>query len=156
MIKMTNNNDSINILRRQQGVHIHLFGINNSGKIISTLILTRTDNGLRGIVSGKIEAGESTIEAAKRELYEETRQIPLSLFDTGKRLLIKCKKYEFQVSVFAGLTPHNSTVILNNENKKYAFVPTVFSLSNINIAEQRENQTFCINKAREMYQTMMN
>lgn len=58
------------------------------------------------------------------------------------------------MSVFAGLTPHNSLVILNNENKEYAFAPIVFSLSNINIAEQRKNQIFCINKAREMYQGM--
>ena len=37
MIKMTRNKNSINKLRRQQGVHIHLFGINNNGNIISTL-----------------------------------------------------------------------------------------------------------------------
>jgi len=140
----------------QRGVHVHLFGIDKKGEVISALILRRSSNNQYGIISGKSELGETILTTAYRETYEEIGQIPIALFDTGKRLSIQCKKYEFQVSVFSGLIPHNSPIILDHENTEYAFVPTVFSLCHIDIAEQRKNQIFCINKAREMCRAMMN
>ncbi|MBT4484581.1 MAG: NUDIX domain-containing protein [Candidatus Latescibacteria bacterium] len=140
----------------QQGVHVHLFGINEEQQIISALILKRADNGLHGIVSGKMKHGETILTAAYRETHEETGLIPLALFDTGKRFSIQCNKYEFHVSVFSGLIPHNSPIKLNYENTDYTYVPTVFSPCHIEIIEQRKNQIFCINKVREMYQAMMN
>ncbi len=100
--------------------------------------------------------GETILTTAYRETYEETGQIPLALFDTGKRLSIQCKKYEFHVSVFSGLIPHNSPIKLNYENIDYTYLPTVFSPCHIEIPEQKKNQIFCINKAREMHKAMMN
>ena len=155
MIKTTRKKTSTNNLRRQQGVHIHLFGINNNGNIISTLILTRSDNGLRGIISGKIEPGETAFDAARRELVEEIGRIPLALIDTGKKIVVQCNKYEFHVSVFSGLILHNSPLTLNYENSDYEYINTVFSPYHIDITDQRKNHIHCINRAREMYQTMM-
>ena len=140
----------------QLGVHVHLFGISKNGEVISALILRRASNKKYGIISGKSEPGETSLTTAYRETHEEIGQIPLAIFDTGKRLSIQCRNYELRVSVFAGLIPHNSLVVLNHESLEFAFVPTVFSPCHIEIPEQRHNQIFCINRAREMYQAMMN
>ena len=80
--------------------------------------------------------GESILSTAYRETNVEIGQIAITLLETGRRLSITCNKYEFQVSVFAGLIPHDSTIILNHENSEYAFVPTVFSPCHIDITEQ--------------------
>jgi len=148
MIKTTKNNACIYNMRLQQGVHIHLFGINNNGNIISTLILTRSDNGLRGIISGKVEVGETTSEAAKRELYEETGLQTIRLYHTGIRLNIPCRKYQFEVQVFTGIIAHGREVRLNDENSMYQYVETHKAFSCMEVGEQKK----CYHECRSIAQ----
>lgn len=136
--------------KHKRGVHVHLFGQNENGEIISALILKRASDNRFCIISGKSEIGEKITSTAYRETSEETGLIPLTMYDTGRRVVIQCKKYVFHASVYVGLIKHNAKIILNNEHIMYDFVPTDSSPQRIDITEQKKNQKFCIRKARAL------
>ena len=139
----------------KRGVHVHLFGQNENGEIISALILKRASDNQFSIVSGKSKPGEKIETTAYRETSEETGLIPSLLHDTDRRITIQCRKYTFYASVFVGLIKHNTMIKLNHEHTKYEYVPTDISPYRIEITEQQNNQKFCINKARTMFGSVM-
>ena len=145
---LTKYKNVLSLLRHQPGVHVHLFSIDEEIGTLSALILTRADNGLRGVISGKVDLMESLRDAALREILEETDLEPEVLIDTDIKLTIPCRKYLFEVTVFAGIVNTNKPVLLNQENRAYRFIPVEYSAEYITIEEQRAHHHICCETVR--------
>lgn len=123
--------------RRQPGVHVHLFCADRNGCISSAILLQRADTGMWGVISGKVETGETHFAAALRETFEETGIVPDAMVDTGIRTRIACRKYCLVVSVFAAVAWGVTGVRLDEENSDWALTPLVQTYQRIQIEGQR-------------------
>lgn len=67
-----------------------------------------------GVPAGKVEAGESSVEAMVRELFEETGLIcePTKL-DFIHSLFVKFPEYDLRYHVFKFIVPGNETITLD-------------------------------------------
>jgi dihydroneopterin triphosphate diphosphatase len=80
--------------------------------------------GLWGQVAGKIENGETVIQAAFREIKEETGQIPKSLYSCDIVEIFYDIEYNClqMVPVFAAKLNPDQEVVLSNEHSEFKWV----------------------------------
>jgi len=123
--------------KKQPGVHIHLFCCGKGNIPSVSVLIQRADNGLWGVISGKIKPGEADREAVFRETLEETGIMPDIMMDTGHRMHIPCQKYCLSVSVFAAVVWGCPMPILNEENQDWEVFPVSVASQQIEIQEQR-------------------
>lgn len=114
---------------------------------VETLLLKRASsifNHAWCYIGGGIEEGESAVEAALREIKEETGLIPEQLYTSNKLEQIYNPKenYIYTAPVFVGFVHENSEVKINSEHSEFLWLPIYKAIAKATIPGADEILTF--------------
>lgn len=97
-------------------------------KIYHVLLLKRNSQHLNNTwcyLGGRIEAGETAIDAVFREIREETGITELQLYSANQfdKIFSPKENYIYIAPVFVGFVQEEQPVILNDEHSEYQWFP---------------------------------
>ena len=99
--------------------------INNTYHVLLLKRSSHTLNNIWCYIGGSIEDGETAVEAAYREIREETGITELELYSSNQfdQIFSPHENYIYIAPVFVGFVQNNQPVILNDEHSEYQWIP---------------------------------
>lgn len=99
--------------------------INNTYHVLLLKRNSQTLNHSWCYIGGSIEDGETAIEAAYREIAEETGITDLALYSSNQfdQIFSPLENYIYIAPVFVGFVHKGQPVILNDEHSEYQWLP---------------------------------